>query len=77
MQLDTRFVAAPRTNHGKLHLRRRYLENAVKMMGRDKEGVDAAMAGFMSMLEDDKESVPALLGMSLAFTLEDSPNKVY
>ena len=46
------------------------------MMGRDKEGVDAAMAGFMSMLEDDKDSVPALLGMSLAFTLEDSPNKV-
>ncbi|CAN0005167.1 unnamed protein product, partial [Hapterophycus canaliculatus] len=56
-------------------LRRRYLENAVKMMGRDKEGADAAMAGFMSMLEDDKEDVPALLGMSLAFTLEDSPNK--
>lgn len=54
----------------------RYLESAVKMMGRDKEGVDAAMAGFMSMLEDDKDSVPALLGMSLAFTLEDSPNKV-
>ena len=46
------------------------------MMGRDKESVDAAMAGFMSMLEDDKDSVPALLGMSLAFTLEGSPNKV-
>lgn len=46
------------------------------MMGREKQGVDAAMAGFMSMLEDDKDSVPALLGMSLAFTLEDSPNKV-
>lgn len=46
------------------------------MMGRDKEGVDAAMAGFISMLEDEKDSVPALLGMSLAFTLEDSPNKV-
>lgn len=45
-------------------------------MGRDKEGIDAAMAGFMSMLEDEKDSVPALLGMSLAFTLEDSPNKV-
>lgn len=54
----------------------RYLESAVKMMGRDKEGVDAAMAGFMSMLEDDKDSVPALLGVSLAFTFEDSPNKV-
>lgn len=54
----------------------RYLENAVKMMGRDKEGVDAAMSGFMSMLEDDKDNVPALLGMSLAFTLENSPNKV-
>lgn len=48
----------------------------MKMMGRDKEGVDAAMAGFISMLEDEKEHVPALLGMSLAFTLEDSPNKV-
>lgn len=46
------------------------------MMGRDKESVDAAMTGFMSMLEDDKENVPALLGMSLAFSLEDSPNKV-
>lgn len=46
------------------------------MMGRDKESIDAAMAGFMSMLEDEKDSVPALLGMSLAFTLEDSPNKV-
>ncbi len=54
----------------------RYLKSAVKMMGRDKEGVDAAMAGFMSMLEDEKDSVPALLGMSLAFTLEGSPNKV-
>ena len=46
------------------------------MMGRDKEGVDGAMSGFMSMLEDDKDNVPALLGMSLAFTLESSPNKV-
>lgn len=54
----------------------RYLENAVKMMGRDKEGVDDAMAGFISMLEDDKVHVPALLGMSLSFTLEDSPSKV-
>lgn len=54
----------------------RYLESAVKMMGRDKEGVDGAMSGFMSMLEDDKDNVPALLGMSLAFTLESSPNKV-
>lgn len=46
------------------------------MMGRDKDAVDAAMAGYISMLEDDKEHVPALLGVSLAFTLEDSPNKV-
>lgn len=46
------------------------------MMGRDKEGVDGAMSGFMAMLEDDKDNVPALLGMSLAFTLENSPNKV-
>lgn len=46
------------------------------MMGRDKEGVDDAMAGFISMLEDDKDHVPALLGMSLSFTLEDSPSKV-
>ncbi|CAN0250307.1 unnamed protein product, partial [Laminaria digitata] len=53
----------------------RYLESAVKMMGRDKDGVDGAMTGFMSMLEDDKDNVPALLGMSLAFTLENSPNK--
>lgn len=46
------------------------------MMGRDKDGVDGAMTGFMSMLEADKDNVPALLGMSLAFTLENSPNKV-
>lgn len=45
-------------------------------MSRDKEGVDGAMSGFMAMLEDDKDNVPALLGMSLAFTLENSPNKV-
>lgn len=45
-------------------------------MGRDKEGIDGAMSGFMAMLEDDKDNVPALLGMSLAFTLENSPNKV-
>ncbi|CAN0392522.1 unnamed protein product, partial [Pylaiella littoralis] len=56
-------------------MRRRYLESVVKMMGRDKEGIDAAIAGFVSMLEDEKDCVPALLGMSLAFTLEDSPNK--
>ena len=48
----------------------------MNMMGRDKEGVETAMSGFMSMLEDDKDNVPALLGMSLAFTLENSPNKV-
>ncbi|CAM9585064.1 unnamed protein product [Ectocarpus sp. 4 AP-2014] len=65
--------ATRRTN--KEAIRLRYLESAVKMMARDKESVDAAMMGFMSMLEDDKENVPALLGMSLAFTLEDSPNK--
>lgn len=38
--------------------------------------MDEAMAGFISMLEEDKDHVPALLGMSVAFTLEDSPNKV-
>lgn len=64
------------SNYRRLRLDGRYLESAVKMMGRDKEGVDAAMAGFMSMLEDEKDSVLALLGMSLAFTLEGSPNKV-
>lgn len=46
------------------------------MMSRDKDSVDAAVAGFISMLEDDKENIPALLGMSTAFTLEDSSNKV-
>lgn len=64
------------SNHSRCVCFGRYLESAVKMMARDKESVDAAMTGFMSMLEDDKENVPALLGMSLAFTLEDSPNKV-
>ena len=67
----------PHPRHRRSRLDGRYLESAVKMMGRDKEGVDAAMAGFMSMLEDEKDSVPALLGMSLAFTLEGSPNKVF
>lgn len=46
------------------------------MMSRDKGSVDAGMAGFIAMLEDDKDHVPALLGMSTAFTLEDAPNKV-
>ena len=54
----------------------RYLKNAVKMMGRDKKGVAEAMEGYISMLEEDRENVRALLGMSLAFTLEGSPNKV-
>lgn len=47
------------------------------MMGRDRAGVEAAMAGFTSMLEDDKDSnVRVLLGMSIAFTLDESPSKV-
>lgn len=48
----------------------------MRMMGRDRAGVEAAMAGFTSMLEDDKDSnVRALLGMSIAFTLDESPSK--
>ncbi|CAN0534330.1 unnamed protein product, partial [Ectocarpus sp. 12 AP-2014] len=73
---DIRSGAGATGGTNKAAIRLRYLESAVKMMARDKESVDAAMTGFMSMLEDDKENVPALLGMSLAFTLEDSPNKV-
>lgn len=75
---NTQCLVSPRRTQAPLThpFRCRYLENAVKMMGRDKEGVDGAMSGFMAMLEDDKDNVPALLGMSLAFTLENSPNKV-
>lgn len=57
-------------------LKDRYLESTVRMMMRDKENVDAAMAGFISTLEEDKDNVPAMLGMSTAFVLEDSVNKV-
>ncbi|CAM9827949.1 unnamed protein product, partial [Sphacelaria rigidula] len=59
----------------KLSMRLRYLEHTVNMMSRGKQDVDEAMAGYISMLEEDKDHVPALLGMSVAFTLEDSPNK--
>lgn len=56
-------------------LRVRVLENYILLASRTKENIDLAMSNFISMLEEEKDYLPALLGMSTAFMLEQAPNK--
>ncbi|CAM9312824.1 unnamed protein product [Choristocarpus tenellus] len=56
-------------------LRVRNLEYMVKMASREKEKINEAMTGFINTLEEEKDHLPSLLGMSTAFMLEDAANK--
>lgn len=46
------------------------LENFHLLATRQKANIDRAMASFLSMLEADKDHLPALLGVSTAFMFE-------
>eukprot|EP00611_Tribonema_gayanum_P006288 TRINITY_DN15597_c0_g1_i2.p2 TRINITY_DN15597_c0_g1~~TRINITY_DN15597_c0_g1_i2.p2 ORF type:complete len:590 (-),score=191.44 TRINITY_DN15597_c0_g1_i2:29-1798(-) len=53
----------------------RVLEGYVGMASKRRERVDAAAQLFAQILEHEKDHVPALLGLSIAFMLQDQANK--
>jgi len=51
------------------------LQNYHLMASKSRTSIDKASQGFIEMLENDKEYLPALLGMSIAFILKHQPEK--
>lgn len=47
----------------------------IALASRKKDRVDTATAAFGSMLEQNNEYLPALLGVSISFMIDDQPNK--
>ena len=48
------------------------LENYTLLATKQKSNVDKAMQSFIEMLEEDKDYLPAVLGMSTGFMIEKS-----
>jgi tetratricopeptide repeat protein 21B len=51
------------------------LENYTLMATKQKGNVDRAMQSFIDILEDDKDYLPAVLGMATGFMIEKSQHK--
>ena len=58
-----------------LGLKIRVLEGYNYLAGRSRANIDKAMQIFIYILEKEKDYLPALLGMSIAFMLEQSTTK--
>ena len=48
------------------------LENYTLLATKQKSNVDRAMQSFIDILEDDKDYLPAVLGMATGFMIEKS-----
>eukprot|EP00602_Paraphysomonas_sp_CaronLab_P010909 CAMPEP_0185029768 /NCGR_PEP_ID=MMETSP1103-20130426/16260_1 /TAXON_ID=36769 /ORGANISM="Paraphysomonas bandaiensis, Strain Caron Lab Isolate" /LENGTH=1358 /DNA_ID=CAMNT_0027564631 /DNA_START=156 /DNA_END=4232 /DNA_ORIENTATION=- len=51
------------------------LENYTQLASKQKGNVDRAMQSFIDMLEEDKDYLPAVLGMATGFMIEKSQHK--
>ncbi|CAM9140679.1 unnamed protein product [Discosporangium mesarthrocarpum] len=71
---ELKVVGGAEDGRGSLRISRA-IENVVNMASRDKDKIDEAMTGFIGILEDEKDYLPSLLGMSAAFMMEEAPNK--